>query len=133
MLKEEINSYISKNDIFAKTLNKSKIIKQIFKVYKFLYKDVYLFTLCLKVEKLIIDGTIFPVTDNDPEGLALVDKIRIAMTKDGTEDKDKIINFLNDIPMYLLLSILGEAHYHEQEKLGANSRELKSRKRKLTY
>jgi hypothetical protein len=74
MLKEEINSYISKNDIFAKTLNKSKIIKQIFKVYKFLYKDVYLFTLCLKVEKLIIDGTIFPVTDNDPEGLALVDK-----------------------------------------------------------
>lgn len=129
MLKEELNDYISTHDIVVKTLNKAKLINQIFKVYKFLYKDVYLLKLCLKVEHLIVDSTMFPITDNDPKGLALADKIRIAMTKDGNENKDKITKFLNDIPMYFLLSILGEAHYHEQEKLGANSRQ-RSMKRK---
>lgn len=38
----------------------------------------------------------FPITNNDPEGLALVKKIEIALNK----DRQDTIKFLNDIPMY---------------------------------
>ena len=127
MLKTQINNYISKKDVFF-IGDKSKVINQILSVYKFLHKDLYLLMLFNNIKSLIINTGMFPITNNDPEGLALVKKIEIAMN----EDRQETIKFLNDIPMYFLLSILGRAHYHEQEKLNAIIRhEKKSRKNKI--
>jgi hypothetical protein len=50
-------------------------------------------------------------TKNDNEGIRLWNKIKNKITLNKTSNKEKIIEVLNEVPLYYLLSFLGYAYY----------------------
>jgi hypothetical protein len=50
-------------------------------------------------------------TKNDNEGVRLWNKIKSKITLNKTSNKEKMIEVLNEVPLYYLLSFLGYAYY----------------------
>jgi hypothetical protein len=115
-LKNKINKYISKNDICCEDdVDRKIIIQDIFALYSeiasFMYeKDEYLSHIGNDLLKLI-GYKIDLETKNDNEGVRLWNKIKSKITLNKTSNKEKMIEVLNEVPLYYLLSFLGYAYY----------------------
>jgi hypothetical protein len=115
-LKNKINKYILKNDICCEDdVDRKIIIQDIFALYSeiasFMYeKDEYLSHIDNDLLKLI-GYKIDLETKNDNEGVRLWNKIKSKITLNKTSNKEKMIEVLNEVPLYYLLSFLGYAYY----------------------
>jgi len=115
-LKNKINKYIFKNDICCEDdVDRKIIIQDIFALYSeiasFMYeKDEYLSYIGNDLVKLI-GYKIDLETKNDNEGVRLWNKIKSKITLNKTSNKEKMIEVLNEVPLYYLLSFLGYAYY----------------------
>jgi hypothetical protein len=115
-LKNKINKYIFKNDICCEDEVDRKIaIQDIFMLYSeiasFMYeKDEYLSYIGNDL-LLLIGFKIDLETKKDNEGIKLWNKIKSKITLNKTSNKEKIIEVLNEVPLYYLLSLLGYAYY----------------------
>jgi len=115
-LKNKINKYIFKNDICCEDdADRKIIIQDIFALYSeiasFMYeKDEYLSHIGNDLLKLI-GYKIDLETKNDNEGVRLWNKINSKITLNKTSNKEKMIEVLNEVPLYYLLSFLGYAYY----------------------
>jgi hypothetical protein len=115
-LKNKINKYIFKNDICCEDdIDRKIAIQDIFTLYSeiasFMYeKDEYLSYIGNDLVKLI-GYKIDMETKNDNEGLRLWNKINSKITLNKTSNKEKMIELLNEVPLYYLLSLLGYAYY----------------------
>jgi len=115
-LKNKINKYIFKNDICCEDdVDRKIIIQDIFALYSeiasFMYeKDEYLSHIGNDLLKLI-GYKIDLETKNDNEGVRLWNKINSKITLNKTSNKEKMIEVLNEVPLYYLLSFLGYAYY----------------------
>ena len=115
-LKNKINKYIFKNDICCEDdVDRKIIIQDIFALYSeiasFMYeKDEYLSHIGNDLLKLI-GYKIDLETKNDNEGVRLWNKIKSKITLNKTSNKEKMIEVLNEVPLYYLLSFLGYAYY----------------------
>jgi hypothetical protein len=115
-LKNKINKYILKNDICCEDdVDRKIIIQDIFALYSeiasFMYeKDEYLSHIGNDLLKLI-GYKIDLETKNDNEGVRLWNKINSKITLNKTSNKEKMIEVLNEVPLYYLLSFLGYAYY----------------------
>jgi hypothetical protein len=115
-LKNKINKYIFKNDICCEDdVDRKIIIQDIFTLYSeiasFMYeKDEYLSYIGNDLLKLI-GYKIDLETKNDNEGVRLWNKIKSKITLNKTSNKEKMIEVLNEVPLYYLLSFLGYAYY----------------------
>jgi hypothetical protein len=115
-LKNKINKYILKNDICCEDdVDRKIIIQDIFALYSeiasFMYeKDEYLSHIGNDLLKLI-GYKIDLETKNDNEGVRLWNKIKSKITLNKTSNKEKMIEVLNEVPLYYLLSFLGYAYY----------------------
>ena len=115
-LKNKINKYIFKNDICCEDdVDRKIIIQDIFALYSeiasFMYeKDEYLSYIGNDLLKLI-GYKIDLETKNDNEGVRLWNKINSKITLNKTSNKEKMIEVLNEVPLYYLLSFLGYAYY----------------------
>jgi len=115
-LKNKINKYIFKNDICCEDdVDRKIIIQDIFALYSeiasFMYeKDEYLSHIGNDLIKLI-GYKIDLETKNDNEGVRLWNKINSKITLNKTSNKEKMIEVLNEVPLYYLLSFLGYAYY----------------------
>jgi hypothetical protein len=115
-LKNKINKYIFKNDICCEDdVDRKIIIQDIFALYSeiasFMYeKDEYLSYIGNDLLKLI-GYKIDLETKNDNEGVRLWNKIKSKITLNKTSNKEKMIEVLNEVPLYYLLSFLGYAYY----------------------
>ena len=115
-LKNKINKYIFKNDICCEDEVDRKIaIQDIFMLYSeiasFMYeKDEYLSY--IGNDLLVLIGFKIDLeTKKDNEGIKLWNKIKSKITLNKTSNKEKIIEVLNEVPLYYLLSLLGYAYY----------------------
>jgi len=115
-LKNKINKYIFKNDICCEDdIDRKKAIQDIFTLYSeiasFMYeKDEYLSY--ISNDLLVLIGyKINLETKNDNEGISLWNKIKSKITLNKDPNKEKIIELLNEVPLYYLLSFLGYAYY----------------------
>lgn len=116
-LKNKINKYIyKKKDICCEDdIDRKLAIEDIFTLYSeianFMYeKDEYLSYINNDLVtfigyKIDLDKI------NDNEGIKLWEKMNSKMFKNKKLDKNKIIELLNDVPLYYLLSFLGYAYY----------------------
>jgi len=116
-LKNRIANYICKKGDICCTedFDKTKIIKQIFDLYEKIAdfygeKDNYLDYIDNDVVKFI-GYKIDLERDKDTEGVKLFNIISSRTSKNKITSKDSIINFLNEVPLYFLLSCLGSAYY----------------------
>ena len=115
-LKNKINKYIFKNDICCEDdVDRKIVIQDIFALYSeiasFMYeKDEYLSYIGNDLVKLI-GYKIDLETKNDNEGVRLWNKIKSKITLNKTSNKEKMIEVLNEVPLYYLLSFLGYAYY----------------------
>ena len=115
-LKNKINKYICKNDICCEDdIDRKLAIQDIFTLYSeiasFMYeKDEYLSY--ISNDLLVLIGyKINLETKNDNEGIRLWNKIKSKITLHKNPNKEKIIELLNEVPLYYLLSFLGYAYY----------------------
>jgi hypothetical protein len=115
-LKNKINKYIFKNDIFCEDdIDRKLAIQDIFALYSeiasFIYeKDEYLSY--ISNDLLVLIGYKIDLENkHDIEGIRLWNKIKSKITLHKNPNKEKIIEFLNEIPLYCLLSFLGYAYY----------------------
>ena len=115
-LKNKINKYIFKNDICCEDdIDRKLAIQDIFTLYSeiasFMYeKDEYLSY--ISNDLLVLIGyKINLETKNDNEGIRLWNKIKSKITLNKNPNKEKIIELLNEVPLYYLLSFLGYAYY----------------------
>jgi len=115
-LKNKINKYIFKNDICCEDdIDRKIAIQEIFTLYSeiasFMYeKDEYLSY--ISNDLLVLIGyKINLETKNDNEGISLWNKIKSKITLNKNPNKEQIIEFLNEVPLYYLLSFLGYAYY----------------------
>ena len=115
-LKNKINKYIFKNDICCEDdIDRKLAIQDIFTLYSeiasFMYeKDEYLSY--ISNDLLVLIGyKINLETKNDNEGIKLWNKIKSKITLNKNPNKEKIIELLNEVPLYYLLSFLGYAYY----------------------
>ena len=115
-LRNKINKYIFTNDICCENNIDRKIaIQDIFTLYSeiasFMYeKDEYLSY--ISNDLLVLIGyKINLETKNDNEGISLWNKIKSKITLNKNPNKEKIIELLNEVPLYYLLSFLGYAYY----------------------
>ena len=115
-LKNKINKYIFKNDICCQDdIDRKIAIQDIFTLYSeiasFMYeKDEYLSY--IGNDLLVLIGYKIDLeTKNDNEGIRLWNKIKNKITLNKTSNKEKIIEVLNEVPLYYLLSFLGYAYY----------------------
>jgi len=115
-IKNKINKYIFKNDICCQdNIDKKIAIQDIFTLYiviaSFMYeKDEYLSY--ISNDLLVLIGYKIDLdTKNDTEGIRLWNKINSKITLNKKPNKEKIIELLNEVPLYYLLSFLGYAYY----------------------
>jgi hypothetical protein len=115
-LKNKINEYIFKNDIGCEdNIDRKIAIEDIFTLYSeiasFMYeKDEYLSY--ISNDLLVLIGYKIDLeTKNDNEGISLSNKIKSKITLNKNPNKEKIIELLNEVPLYYLLSFLGYAYY----------------------
>jgi hypothetical protein len=115
-LKNKINKYIFKNDICCEDdIDRKIAIQDIFTLYSeiasFMYeKDEYLSY--ISNDLLVLIGYKIDLeTKNDNEGIRLWNKIESKITLNKDPNKEKIIELLNEVPLYYLLSLLGYAYY----------------------
>jgi len=115
-LKNKINKYIFKNDICCQDdIDRKIVIQDIFTLYSeiasFMYeKDEYLSY--INNDLLVLIGYKIDLeAKNDIEGIRLWNKIDGKITLNKTPNKEKIIELLNEVPLYYLLSFLGYAYY----------------------
>ena len=116
-LKNRISNYIcKKGDICcAEEFDKTKIINQIFGLYEKIAefydeKDNYIDYVDNDIVKFI-GYKIDLERDKDIEGVKLFNMISNRTSKNKIVSKEGIINFLNEVPLYFLLSFLGNAYY----------------------
>jgi len=116
-LKNKINKYIfQKTDICCEDdIDRKLVIEDIFKLYKeiaeFMYeKDNYLSYIDNDLVKFIGYKIDLEKT-NDAEGISLWNEISSEVLIDKKVDEIKIIELLNEVPLYYLLSFLGYAYY----------------------
>jgi len=115
-LKNKINKYICKNDLGCEDdIDRKLAIQDIFTLYseiaEFMYeKDEYLSYIDNDLVKFI-GYKIDLETKNDNEGIRLWNKIISKITLNKNPNKEKITEFLNEVPLYYLLSFLGYAYY----------------------
>ena len=115
-LRNKINKYIFKNDICCEDdIDRKIAIQDIFTLYSeiasFMYeKDEYLSY--ISNDLLVLIGYKIDLeTKNDNEGISLSNKIKSKITLNKNPNKEKIIELLNEVPLYYLLSFLGYAYY----------------------
>ena len=115
-LKNKINKYIFKNDICCEDdIDRKLAIQDIFTLYSeiasFMYeKDEYLSY--ISNDLLVLIGYKIDLEKkNDNEGIRLCNKIKSKITLNKNPNKEKIIELLNEVPLYYLLSFLGYAYY----------------------
>jgi hypothetical protein len=115
-LKNKINKYIFSNDICCEdNIDRKIAIQDIFTLYSeiasFMYeKDEYLSY--ISNDLLVLIGYKIDLeTKNDKEGVRLWNKIKSKITLNKNPNKEKIIELLNEVPLYYLLSFLGYAYY----------------------
>ena len=115
-LKNKINKYIFKNDICCEDdIDRKLAIQDIFTLYSeiasFMYeKDEYLSY--ISNDLLVLIGYKIDLeTKNDNDGIRLWNKIKSKITLNKNPNKEKIIELLNEVPLYYLLSFLGYAYY----------------------
>ena len=115
-LKNKINKYIFKNDICCEDdIDRKVAIQDIFELYSeiasFMYeKDEYLSY--ISNDLLVLIGYKIDLENkHDNEGIRLWNKIKSKITLHKNPNKEKIIELLNEIPLYCLLSFLGYAYY----------------------
>jgi hypothetical protein len=115
-LKNKINKYIFKNDICCEDdIDRKIAIQEIFTLYSeiasFMYeKDEYLSY--ISNDLLVLIGYKIDLENkNDIEGIRLWNKIKSKITLNKNPNKEQIIEFLNEVPLYYLLSFLGYAYY----------------------
>ena len=116
-LKNRITNYIcKKRDICCtEDFDRTKVIEQIFDLYEKIAefygeKDNYLDYVDNDVVKFI-GYKIDLERDKDVEGVKLFNIISSRTSKNKITSKEGIINFLNEVPLYFLLSCLGSAYY----------------------
>ena len=115
-LRNEINKYIFNNDIGCEDdIDRKLVIQDIFTLYSeiadFMYeKDEYLSYINNDLVKFI-GYKIDLEKKNDNEGVRLWNKIKSKVTLHKDPNKEKITEFLNEVPLYYLLSFLGYAYY----------------------
>jgi hypothetical protein len=115
-LRNKINKYIFKNDICCEDdIDRKLAIQDIFTLYSeiadFMYeKDEYLSYIDNDLVKFI-GYKIDLEKKNDNEGIRLWNKINSKITLNKISNKEKIIELLNQVPLYYLLSFLGYAYY----------------------
>lgn len=115
-LKNRINKYIFKNDVCCQDdIDRNVAIQDIFTLYSeiasFMYeKDEYLSY--ISNDLLVLIGyKINLETKKDNEGIRLLNEINSKITLNKNPSKEKIIELLNEVPLYYLLSLLGYAYY----------------------
>jgi hypothetical protein len=116
-LKNKINKYIcKKKDICCEDdIDRKLAIQDIFTIYheiaEFMYeKDEYLSYINNDLIKFI-GYRIDLEKKNDNEGVRLSNEIDGKMFVNKKLDETKIIELLNEVPLYYLLSFLGYAYY----------------------
>jgi hypothetical protein len=116
-LKNKINKYIcKKKDICCEDdIDRKLAIQDIFTIYheiaEFMYeKDEYLSYINNDLIKFI-GYRIDLEKKNDKEGVRLSNEIDGKMFVNKKLDETKIIELLNEVPLYYLLSFLGYAYY----------------------
>jgi len=115
-LKNKINKYIFKNDICCEDdIDRKLAIQYIFSLYSeianFMFeKDEYLSYIDNDLVKFI-GYKVNLEKKNDNEGIRLWNKIISEINLNKIPNKEKIIKFLNEVPLYYLLSFLGYAYY----------------------
>jgi hypothetical protein len=116
-LKNKINKYIcKKKDICCEDdIDRKLAIQDIFSLYReianFMYeKDEYLSYINNDLIKFI-GYKIDLEKKNDIKGLRLWDELDGKMFVNKKLDETKIIELLNEVPLYYLLSFLGYAYY----------------------
>ena len=115
-LKNKINKYIFKNDLGCEDdIDRKLAIQDIFTLYSeiadFMYeKDEYLSYIDNDLVKFI-GYKIDLEKKNDSEGIRLWNRIISKVTLNKNPNKEKITEFLNEVPLYYLLSFLGYAYY----------------------
>ena len=116
-LRNKINKYVcKKKDICCEDdIDRKLAIQDIFTLYSeiadFMYeKDEYLSYIDNDLVKFIGYKIDLEKT-NDNEGIRLWNKISNKITLNKTPNKEKIIELLNSVPLYYLLSFLGAAYY----------------------
>jgi hypothetical protein len=116
-LKNKINEYIfkKKNICCEDDIDRKLVIQDIFTLYReiaeFMYeKDEYLSYLNNDILKFI-GYEIDLEKKNDIKGIKLCKKLNDMMIVNKKLDETKIIEFLNEVPLYYILSFLGYAYY----------------------
>jgi len=115
-LKSKINKHIFKNDICCEDdIDRKKAIQYIFTLYSEIASFMYEKDECLSYisnDLLVLIGyKINLKTKNDNEGIKLWNKINSKIFLNKNPNKEKIIELLNEVPLYYLLSFLGYAYY----------------------
>ena len=115
-LKYKINDYIlKKSDICCEEdLDRPVVIEKIFKNYEkvaefFGEKDDYLSYIANDIPKFI-GYKIDLQKDRDNKGVRLYNMLYNSTWKNKEANKDKIIDILNKVPLYFLLSLLGYSY-----------------------
>ena len=115
-LKYKINDYIlKKSDICCEEdLDRPVVIEKIFKSYEkvaefFGEKDDYLSYIANDIPKFI-GYKIDLQKDRDNKGVRLYNMLYNSTLKNKEANKDKIIDILNKVPLYFLLSLLGYSY-----------------------
>jgi len=110
-LKKRISTYIFlKGDILDNDLNKNIIINLIFKLYKKHYGASEYLDWISNDLLVFIGYKIDLEKANDIEGIKLWDELNKKTMLNGKTNKNKIIELLNDVPTYYLMSFLGWAY-----------------------
>jgi superfamily I DNA and RNA helicase len=122
-LRNKINKYIfKKKDICCEDdIDRNLAIQDIFTLYSkiagFMYeKDEYLSYIDNDIVKFI-NYKINLNKENDKEGISLWKEISSKITLYKTPNKKKIIELLNTVPLYYLLSFLGFAYYRYKRNI----------------
>ena len=113
-IKEIINNYVfKKKDICCYDYpNRQKLIEIVYSLYKRNeeYEDFYLDQINNDINLLFPIRTInYSKQEEDVEGKKLLKYIDNLMIKDKKVNKEKMDKFLNEIPVYYILSLIG---YH---------------------
>ena len=115
-LKNKINKYIFKNDICCEDdIDRKIAIQDIFTLYidiaSFMYeKEEYLSY--ISNDLLVLIGYKIDLeTKNNKEGISLWNNIKSKITLNKEPNKEKIIELLNEVPLYYLFAFLGYAYY----------------------
>ena len=120
--KKVIADYIlKKGDICCENnIDRKLAIEDIFEVYTkiadFMHeKDKYLDY--VQNDLLVFIGFRMMLEDTNKEGVQIWDAMKKRTEKGGVPNKMKIIQFLQDVPLFYLMAFLGNAHYiHRRNK-----------------